>query len=113
MLRRKFIIDVVVPAFCMCWVAFFVYTAIAGDGGYGTLADLRAELYEKNKEVDALRQRRIALEKRADMLNSRSLDPDLIDERIRAILGYSAQGDIVISRNELDQILSRARSQAQ
>lgn len=57
------------------------------------------------KEVDLLRARREALEKRADLLNSKSLDPDLVDERIRSILGYSREGDIVITRQELDRAL--------
>ena len=45
---------------------------------------------------------------RADLLNSKSLDPDLAEERIRAVLGYSREGDVVIPRREIDALLQDA-----
>ena len=68
-------------------------------GGSVSVAPSEAELNE-------LHARRLELEKRADLLNSSSLDPDLLDERIRAVLGYSREGDVVISRRELDRLLA-------
>ncbi len=105
MLRTRFLFDAVIPALVMCWAAVLFYSAIASDTGYYALAKLEAEAEEKAAEVEALRERRRALEKRADLLNSRSLDPDLADERIRTILGYTRPGDIVLPRRELDRIL--------
>ncbi len=108
MLRSRFLFDAVFPALVMCWAAVLVYSAIASDTGYHALFTLEAEVQAKAAEVEALRARRRALEKRADLLNSRSLDPDLADERIRAILGYTRPGDTVLSRRELDRILEAA-----
>lgn len=108
MLRSRFIFEVAAPSLLLCWAAILIYSAVAGEAGYRALAALEAELEDKGAEVDALHARRLALEKRADQLSSKSLDPDLVDERIRAILGYSRAGDVVISRGEIDQAL-RAR----
>ena len=105
MLRPRFLFDVVLPALVMCWTTVLIYSAIASDTGYRALVKLEEEMETRTAELEALQNRRMALEKRADLLNSRSLDPDLADERIRSILGYSRPGDTVMSRKELDRIL--------
>lgn len=105
MLRSKFIFDVLAPSCILFWAAILVYSAVFSDTGYRSLSTLQVEAEMIGKEVDLLRARREALEKRADLLNSKSLDPDLVDERIRSILGYSREGDIVITRQELDRAL--------
>lgn len=105
MLRARFLFEIVLPALIVCWAAVMVYSAVASDTGYRALSSLEAELLDKTAEVDALRARRQALEKQADLLNSKSLDPDLVEERIRSVLGYSREGDVVISRRELDRLL--------
>ena len=108
MFRSAFLFEIVLPAVIVCWAATLLYSAVASDTGYRALAMLESEVAAKTGEVDALREHRLALEKRADLLNSGSLDPDLADERIRAILGYSRDGDIVIPRREVDRLLERA-----
>jgi cell division protein FtsB len=70
---------------------------------------LRHDAEVKAQSLDELQARRAELEKRADLLNSKSLDPDLLDERIRSILGYSREGDVVISRRELDRLLENPK----
>jgi len=102
MLRTKFLFDVVAPSLLLCWAAILAYTAFVGDSGYYALSALDAALAEKETEVEMLRARRMALEKRADLLNPKSLDPDLMDERIRIILGYSREGDIVVPLEAFD-----------
>lgn len=105
----RFLAEIVFPALVLCWAAVLIYSAVVGDSGYRALAALEAELEEKAVEADELKSRREALAQRADLLNSKSLDPDLVDERIRAVLGYSREGDVVIPRGELDTLM-RAES---
>lgn len=101
----RFFSDIVAPTLLVCWAAISLYNAAAGEAGYGALADLRLEAAEKAATVDALRARRLAMEARADMLASKSLDADMADERIRAVLGYAAQGEMIIPRNDLEAAL--------
>ena len=110
MLRSRFFIDIVVPTLCVCWAAVLAYSAFAGEAGYGTLSNLRQQFEQENAELEVLRRRRETLEKRADLLNSNSLDRDLVDERIRSVLGFSADGDLIIPRNELRRSIDRAPS---
>ncbi len=105
MLRIRFLLDIAFPALVMCLTAILLYSAVVSDTGYRALAELRRDASEKAAVLDGLTARRQELEKRANLLNSKSLDPDLLDERIRAILGYSREGDVVISRRELDRLL--------
>ena len=108
MFRAAFLFEIVLPALIVCWAATLLYSAVASDTGYRSLAMLESEVAARTDEVDTLREHRLALEKRADLLNSGSLDPDLADERIRAILGYSREGDVVIPRREVNRLLERA-----
>ena len=109
MLRIRFFLDIAFPALVMCLTGILLYGAVASDTGYRALSALRKEAEARTAELDALQARRIELEKRADLLNSKSLDPDILDERIRAVLGYSREGDVVISRRELDRLLSEEK----
>ena len=90
----------------LCWAAVLVYSAVVSDTGYRALADLRSEAGALTAQADALRTRRLELEHRADLLKSDALDPDMIDERIRSILGYSQDGDIVVPRKELEPLIA-------
>ncbi len=112
MLRTRFLFDVLIPSCILFWAAILIYSAVFSNTGYRALAGVEAETQTLAEEVDLLRARREALEKRADLLNSKSLDPDLVDERIRSILGYSRDGDVVISREELDRALAPTARQS-
>lgn len=93
------------PLLVAAYIAYLAYGAIAGAAGYSALKRLQAEQTALKTEVDAIRERREAMQKRADRLNPHSLDPELMEERIRAVLGYAREGDIVVPRAEIDQIL--------
>lgn len=96
------------PLLVAAYIVYLTYGAISGAAGYSALKRLRAEETALRAEVDAISARRQAMQKRADLLNPRSLDPELMEERIRAVLGYAREGDIVVPRAEIDRIL-RAR----
>lgn len=97
--------DVLAPAFFICWTLLFAHDAVMGATGLRALKQVQAEAAAKASEVAALEAERRRLERIAAQLNPRSLDPDLADEKIRAVLGYVGEGDVVIARGELDEIL--------
>lgn len=108
----KLIVDVVLPALAVCWAFVLALDMVAGPSGLRALREARAEVGAKRAEVAALAARREALERTANQLNRRSLDPDMLDEKLRSVLGYAAEGDIVIPRDELERLLERARKPA-
>lgn len=111
-MRVGFFTDIVLPALMLCWAALLGYGAIAGASGYRALAALDAERAEQEAALEVLREHRLALEKRADLLSSKSLDGDIVDERVRQILGYSEDGDVIVSRAELDRLLEHQAKNA-
>jgi cell division protein FtsB len=96
--------DILAPALFACWIAYMAYGAVAGAAGYRALRSLQVELVAGRAELAEIEKRRAALEKRADLLNPRSLDPDMLDERIRAVLGYARDGEIVLPRSEVARL---------
>ncbi len=106
------ILDVVLPALAVCWTVVFALDMVGGPSGLRTLREARAEVSAKRAEVASLTARREALERTANQLNRRSLDPDMLDEKLRSVLGYAAEGEIVIPRDELERMLERARKAA-
>lgn len=101
----RFLRDVAAPALLACWVVYLAYGAVAGAAGYRSLRELRAEADAKAAELAEIKDRRRTLELRADLLNPKSLDPDMVDERVRAVLGYAHKDDVVIPKAELERML--------
>ena len=88
--------DALVPLVAAIAVAYFAYHAMHGRYGFInwlTLQDRVATLQEELKEVRGERDR---LDRRVALLRPESLDPDLLDERARAALGYVDPNEIVI-----------------
>ena len=100
--------EIAAPVLVACWIAYLGYGAIVGAFGYRALAELRLEADVKRAELGDLSARRAALAHRADLLNPHSLDPDMVDERVRAVLGYVREGDIVIPRQEVERLVQHA-----
>ena len=101
---KRFFFEVAAPALAVCWTAYIGFGAMAGASGYYALRSLEADALSLKQETTALTEKRAALARRADKLNPRSLDMDMVDERVRAILGYTHVGDVVLPRNELHRL---------
>lgn len=101
----RLIADVIAPAFFACWIGYFAYGAVVGATGIRVLASLRAEEAQKAREVAGLVAERRRLAQVALQLNPRSLDADMIDEKIRVVLGYVEEGDVVIPRDQFEELL--------
>ena len=106
MFSWKFLSDIVAPTLCVCWIAYFGFGAIFGSTGYLALERLRIEEAVKAAEVEEIEDYRDTLEARAKLLHPKSLDPDMVDEKIRSVLGYARQDDIVIPKGELDRLIA-------
>lgn len=97
------------PLLIAAYIVYLAYGAVAGAAGLSALKRLQAEETALKAEVEAIRAHREALQRRADLLNPHSLDPEMMEERIRAVLGYARDGDIVVPREEIDKAAARGR----
>ena len=101
---QKFVIEVIAPTLLVCWIAYFLLAALSGESGFDAARAIESEVEQKAQRVAKLTERRQYLQRRAAMLNPQGLDPDLVDERIRSVLGFVDESDIVLPREELERL---------
>src|SRR3954469_18547533 len=84
------------PAIGAAIVGYFAYHAIQGDRGLIALSHLQNEIQQAEAVLAQVRGERTDLEQRASLLKRHHLDPDMLDERARAVLNYSHPDDVII-----------------
>ena len=97
-LRRK-LGSLAVPATCVAVLAFIGYNAFIGDRGFFAHERIDAETERLETRLAILVEKRVLLEKHIKLLRPDTLDPDMLDERVRAVLNFAAEGETTILRN--------------
>ena len=76
-------------------IGYFWANAYTGNHGLRAKQDLDLTIAQLTVEVTALKAERATWERRVGLLRSESLDPDMLDERARALLDYADPRDVV------------------
>jgi len=84
------------PAMGICAIGYFAFHAVEGDRGVIALRDVRLKVEERRKMAAELSKARSFLEHRVRLLRPDSLDPDMLDERARAMLNLGGDKETVI-----------------
>ena len=71
-------------------LSYFVFHSIYGSRGVLAYFKLQAELSRSHKKLEFLRAERLEIENRTKLLRHESIDKDMLDEKIRNVLGFSA-----------------------
>ena len=77
-------------------IGYFGVNAYTGNHGLKARADLDQQIAQLSSELNALKAERATWERRVSLLKSESLDPDLLDERARALLDYVDANDLTL-----------------
>jgi cell division protein FtsB len=77
-------------------IGYFGLHAYTGNHGLRAKEDLVLQFGELSAERDRVKVERMAWERRVALLRSDSLDPDMLDERGRAMLDYVHARDLVL-----------------
>ncbi len=77
-------------------VGYFGYHALHGERGFLAWRELKGDIAAAEIVAAQLAQRRVRLERRTALLRADNLDPDLLEERARVLLGYGHPGDLVV-----------------
>lgn len=87
--RRRTILTVLgLYLFAALFIGYFGVNAFTGNHGLRAQADLDQQLSAMQAELRQLKAERGLWERRVALLRSERLDPDMLDERARALLGY-------------------------
>ena len=73
---------------CVILGVYFAGNALSGDRSLFRLMALDNQISSLDTDVTALQERRIALQDKVVRLRPGSIDPDMLEERARAVLGF-------------------------
>lgn len=88
-----------VPALCAAMLSYIGYHAFTGSRGLNAHERLDAETVELKTELAELVQERVLLQKQITLLRPDTLDPDMLDERVRAVLNFAENGELTFLRH--------------
>ena len=87
---------VVGPLFGIVAVAYFAYHTVHGDRGVLALLQMQERVAEAEHRLDSLEKQKNHWESRVKLLHPDSIDRDMLDERVRIMLGYARADDLVV-----------------
>ena len=79
-------------------IGYFGVNAYTGNHGINARQGLDVQMARLTAERDTLRAERQQWERRVALLKPQSLDPDMLDERARALLDYVDPNDLTLLR---------------
>ena len=91
--RARFVLG---PVVGIALTGYFAYHLVEGDRGLLAWLSLTREIRLATANLEAVRAERAADDLKVSNLRPDHLDPDLLDERIRATLNLVSPDDIVI-----------------
>jgi len=94
-LRRK-LRPVIGPVVGVCLIGYFTYHAVQGDHGIRARDALQGEIERAQATLDTLTTQRQEMEKRAALIDPKQVDPDMLDERARAMLNVARPDEVVV-----------------
>ena len=96
--RRRRLARLWGPGLALFLVVYFSYHLVQGDRGLIARDRLVAEVDTATVVLGDLQVERTRLEHLVDRLGPDAIDPDLLDERARAMLGWAHPNELVIRR---------------
>jgi cell division protein FtsB len=77
-------------------MVYFGYHAVQGDRGLMAWWNLRFEIERANTVLATVSAEKKIIEHRVALLRPESLDPDMLEERARIMLGTAAPNDLIV-----------------
>ena len=77
-------------------IGYFGVNAYSGNHGLRAKQDLDQQIEQLGAELSSLRAERANWDRRVVLLKPDSIDPDMLDERARALLNYADPRDLTL-----------------
>jgi cell division protein FtsB len=95
--RRRLILTALgLYTFAALFIGYFGVNAFTGAHGLRAQADLDKQLATMDGELATLKAQHTVWQRRVSLLRSAQIDPDMLDERARALLGRVDPRDITL-----------------
>ena len=97
--RRTFLTVLGLYTFAALFIGYFAANAFTGNHGLRAQQDLEQQLTAMKGDLMQLKAERAVWERRVSLLRADRIDPDMLDDRARALLGYADPRDLVLMLN--------------
>lgn len=87
------------PILSILFLLYFIYHLIQGEHGWMAWWGIKKQMVQDQEILTNLQKEHEALARRVSLLSTNSLDPDLLDERARAMLNQAAPDEVVVFVN--------------
>jgi cell division protein FtsB len=77
-------------------IGYFGVNAYSGNRGLKAKEDIDRQISALSSELDRLQSEDIQWQRRIALLKSDDIDPDMLDERARALLDYADPNDLTL-----------------
>ena len=88
------------PLAMILWILLEGFNTFLGPSSHRVLSERSETIEALRTEVAGLEAQERRLIRRADMLNPKTLDEELLDEVARSVLGYAHPDDVVIPADQ-------------
>lgn len=83
----------------LCLCLYFTYHALQGERSVLRLVSLQQTIVTTSLENDNLKSERDLLQQKVVKMRPGSIDSDLLEERVRLVLGYKHPDEVVLISN--------------
>lgn len=83
-----------IVGFCLAF--YFCYHLVGSERSYWRLYSLEQQIGQNESQLSELSDRKDELEQKVVMMRPETINPDMLEERVRATLGYHAADERVI-----------------
>ena len=94
--RRSILTALALYILAAAFIGYFAVNAFTGNHGLRAQQDLEQQMTSIKDELDALKSERTEWEQRVSLLRSDRIDPDMLEERGRALLDYVDPRDVTL-----------------
>ena len=94
--RRTILTALALYTLAVLFIGYFAVNAFTGNHGLRAQQDLDQQMATMQTELAELKGERVVWERRVALLRSDKLDPDMLDERARALLGVTDPRDLTL-----------------
>jgi cell division protein FtsB len=94
--RRTILTAIGLYIFAALFIGYFAVNAFTGNHGLRAQQDLDQQLATMQGELSRIKAERAVWERRVALLRSNKIDPDMLDERARALVGYADPRDLTL-----------------
>jgi cell division protein FtsB len=94
--RRSILTAFALYILAAAFIGYFAVNAFTGNHGLRAQQDLEQQMTSIKDELDSLKSERAEWEQRVSLLRSDRIDPDMLEERGRALLDYVDPRDVTL-----------------